>query len=73
MQISKPTYISNEDGDRIAVIVPIELWQKLTDADDVDATAELISISGFESAFETANQQVKEGKTKNWRAIANDV
>ena len=55
------------------MIVPIELWQESTDADDVDATAELLSISGFESAFQTANQQVKEGKTKNWRAVAKDV
>ena len=33
---------------RIAVIVPIELWEELTSENDIDATEELLSIAGFE-------------------------
>lgn len=66
-------YISDEQGDRIAVIVPIELWEELTSENDIDATEELLGITGFESAFKKAARQVKEGKTKDWRAIRNDV
>jgi uncharacterized membrane protein YkoI len=39
----------------------------------MDATEELLNISSFESAFEKANQEVKEGKVKDWRLIRNDV
>ncbi|WP_019504414.1 hypothetical protein [Pleurocapsa sp. PCC 7319] len=73
MNIPDLKYISDEKGDRIAVIVPIELWEELTSEDDIDATEELLSIAGFESAFKKANRQVEEGKTKDWRAIRNDV
>lgn len=73
MNIPDLKYISDEQGDRIAVIVPIELWEELTSENDIDATEELLSIAGFESAFTTANRQVKEGKTKDWREIRNDV
>ena len=71
--MSELTYIADEQGERIAVIVPVELWEELTGDDDLDATEELLNISGFESAFETANRQVKEGKTKNWRDLTNNV
>ena len=80
MNIPDLKYISDEQGDaygqlrnRIAVIVPIELWEELTSEVDVDATEELLSIAGFESAFKKANQQVEEGETKDWRAIRDDV
>lgn len=73
MNISNLQYVSDEKGDRVAVIVPIELWEELTSENDIDATEELLSISGFESAFKKANQQIKEGKTKDWRSIRNDV
>ena len=73
MKIPDLKYVSNEKGDRIAVIVPIELWEKLTSENDIEATEELLSIAGFESAFKKANQQIKEGKTKDWRSIRNDV
>ena len=73
MNIPDLKYISDEQGNRIAVIVPIELWEELTSEDDVDATEELLSIAGFKSAFKKANQQVEEGRTKDWRAIRDDV
>ena len=70
MNIPDLKYISDERGDRIAVIVPIELWEELTSENDIDATEELLSIAGFESAFKKAERQVKEGKTKDWRTIS---
>ncbi len=73
MNIPDLKYISDEKGDRIAVIVPIELWEELTSENDVDATEDLLSIAGFESAFKKANRQVKKGKTKDWRMIRGDV
>ncbi|MEM7594834.1 MAG: hypothetical protein AAF383_25615 [Cyanobacteria bacterium P01_A01_bin.83] len=65
--------MSDEKGDRIAVIVPIELWEELTGENEIDATEELLSIAGFESAFKKANRQIEERKTKDWRSIRNDV
>ena len=38
-----------------------------------DPTEELLKISGFESAFEKAGQQVIDGKVKDWRLIRDDV
>lgn len=73
MNIPDLKYISDEQGDRIAVIVPIELWEELISENNIDATEELLSIAGFESAFKKADRQVKEGKTKDWRSIRNDV
>ena len=73
MKIPDLKYVSDEKGDRIAVIVPIELWEELTGENDIDATEELLSIAGFESAFKKANRQIEEGKTKDWRSIRNDV
>ena len=43
-QVSRPPLGRN----RVAVIVPIELWEELTSENDTDATEELLSISGFE-------------------------
>ena len=62
MNIPDLKYISDEQGDRIAVIVPIELWEELTSEHDIDATEELLSIAGFESAFKKANRQVEKGR-----------
>ena len=73
MNIRNLQYVSDEKGDRIAVIVPIELWEELTSENNIDATKELLSIAGFESAFKKANRQVEAGKTKNWRSIRSDV
>lgn len=73
MNITDLQYVSDEKGDRIAVIVPIELWEELTSENEIDATEELLSIDGFESAFKKANRQVESGKTKDWRSIRNDV
>ena len=73
MNIRNLQYVSDEKGDRIAVIVPIELWEELTSENDIDATEELLNIAGFESAFKKANRQIEEEKTKNWRSIRSDV
>ena len=40
----------------LAVIFPIELWEELTSENEIDATEELLSIAGFESAFIKANR-----------------
>jgi hypothetical protein len=45
----------------------------LLDDENEDATEELLKISGFESAFEKARQQVIDGKVKDWRMIRDDV
>ena len=50
-----------------------EFLRDLLNDENEDATEELLKISGFESAFEQAKQQVKEGKVKNWRMIRDDV
>ena len=34
MKSSNIQYVSDEKGDRIAVIVPIEIWEKLTGEDE---------------------------------------
>lgn len=34
MNISDIKYVSDEKGDRIAVIVPIEVWEELTSEDE---------------------------------------
>lgn len=73
MNIPDLKYISDEQGERIAVIVPIELWEELTSGNETDATEELLSIAGFESAFKKANRQIKEGKSKDWQTIRDDV
>ena len=73
MNISNLQYVSDEKGDRVAVIVPIEIWEELTSENEIDATEELLSIADFESAFKKGNRQVEEGKTKDWRSIRNDV
>ena len=73
MNIRNLQYVSDEKGDRIAVIVPIELWEELTSENEIDVTEELLSIAGFESAFKKANRQIESGKTKDWRSIRNDV
>ena len=39
----------------------------------IDATEELLNISGFESAFQKASQEIKEGKVKDWRMFRNDI
>ena len=45
----------------------------LLNDENEDATEELLKISGFESAFEKAKQQIKDGKVKDWRLIRDDV
>ncbi len=55
------------------LILVADFCQDLEAEENLDATEELLSIEGFESAFEKANQEVKKGKVKNWREIKKDV
>jgi Rps23 Pro-64 3,4-dihydroxylase Tpa1-like proline 4-hydroxylase len=55
------------------LIVIAEFLHDLLNDENEDATEELLKISGFESAFKQAKQQVKEGKVKDWRMIRDDV
>jgi hypothetical protein len=55
------------------LIVIAEFLRDLLNDENEDATEELLKISGFESAFEQAKQQVEEGKVKDWRMIRDDV
>ncbi len=64
-------YIDQLSPDKLILVM--DFLEDLQEDDDVDATEELLNIPGFESAFEKANQQVKEGKTKDWRMIRDDV
>lgn len=50
-----------------------EFLEDLEEEDNLDATEELLSVRGFKFAFERANQQIKKGKTKNWRKIRDDL
>ena len=72
------TQIRNEVKNYIDKLSPEKLelvreFLKDLQEEEIDATEELLNISGFESAFEKANRQVKEGKVRNWREIRNDV
>ena len=55
------------------LIVIAEFLRDLLNDENEDATEELLKISGFESAFEKAKQQIKDGKVKDWRLIRDDV
>ena len=55
------------------LIVIAGFLHDLLDDENEDATEELLKISGFESAFEKAKQQIKDGKVKDWRLIRDDV
>ena len=50
-----------------------KIIKKLPKEENTEVTKELLNISGFESAFERANQQVMEGKVRDWREIRDDV
>jgi hypothetical protein len=64
-------YIDQLSPDKLILV--IDFLKDLQEEDDVEATEELLNISGFESAFKKANQQVIDGKTKDWRVIRDDV
>lgn len=61
-----------QDIDKLSpekLIVIAGFLSDLLNEENEDATDELLKIAGFESAFKKANQQVKEGKIKDWRMI----
>ena len=64
-------YIDKLSSDKLILVV--EFLKDLQEENDIDATEELLNINGFESAFKKADRQVKEGKTKDWRMIRDDV
>ena len=64
-------YIDQLTADKLILV--IDFLKDLQEEDDVEATEELLNIPGFESAFKKANQQVKNGKTKDWHIIRDDV
>ncbi|MEM6611321.1 MAG: hypothetical protein AAF652_03530 [Cyanobacteria bacterium P01_C01_bin.72] len=64
-------YIDQLSPDKLILV--IDFLKDLQEEDDVDATEELLNIPGFESAFKKAKQQVKNGKTKDWPMIRDDV
>ena len=51
--------MSDEKGDRFAVIVPIELWKELTSKNDLDSTAVIVPIEVWEELTEN-NLDAKE-------------
>lgn len=60
-------YIDKLSPEKLEIVK--EFFKDLEDNENIDATEELLNIPGFESTFQKANQQVKEGKTKDWRKI----
>ncbi len=64
-------YIDQLTPDKLILV--IDFLKDLQEEDDVEATEELLNIPGFESAFKKANQQVKNGETKDWHIIRDDV
>lgn len=55
-------------------LIAVEDFLKQLEEDEaVDATEELLNISGFESAFAKANREIKEGKVREWHEIRDDV
>jgi PHD/YefM family antitoxin component YafN of YafNO toxin-antitoxin module len=56
MNITDVQYVSDAQGKNVAVIVPIELWQKLTTRDDTDY---LLSSEAMKERLLTAkNRQI---------------
>ncbi|MEL6438122.1 MAG: hypothetical protein AAFQ80_02530 [Cyanobacteria bacterium J06621_8] len=64
-------YIDQLSPDKLILV--IDFLKDLQEEDEVEATEELLNIHGFKSAFKKANQQVKDGKTQDWRMIRGDV
>lgn len=64
-------YIDKLSPEKLTLVA--DFLQNLDTKEAMDATEELINIPDFKSAFEKANQEIKEGKVKNWRDIRNDV
>ncbi|MBF2057949.1 MAG: hypothetical protein IGQ45_12210 [Cyanobacterium sp. T60_A2020_053] len=64
-------YIDKLSPEKLTIVA--DFFQNLDSQEAVDATEELINIPDFKSTFEKANQEIKEGKVKNWCHIRNDV
>jgi len=55
MNIADVQYVSDAQGNSVAVIVPIELWQKLTTRDDTDY---LLSSEAMKERLLTAKNRL---------------
>lgn len=64
-------YIDKLSPEKLEIVR--EFLKDLEDDENIDATEELLNIPGFESAMRRANQQIKEGKVRDWREIRDDV
>ncbi|MBN1936470.1 MAG: hypothetical protein JW934_17540 [Anaerolineae bacterium] len=53
--------------------VAIDFLAYLQEREENEATAELLSIPGFEAVFERAAGQVERGETIRWRDVRRDV
>ncbi|MGI0482239.1 hypothetical protein ACN4EE_15830 [Geminocystis sp. CENA526] len=64
-------YIDKLSPEKLTIVA--DFVQNLDSQETMDATEELINIPNFKSAFEKANQEIKEGEVKHWRDIRNDI
>lgn len=53
--------------------VAIDFLAYLQEREENEATAELLSIPGFEAAFERAAGQAERGEVVRWRDVRRDV
>ncbi len=55
------------------VRVAVEFLDYLDSAASRDATAELLRVPGLLEDVESASKLIKNGRTKDWRKVRNDV
>lgn len=69
-----PQYIINEEGEKTAVILPLDEFQQLiADLESEEATRELLEIPGLLAEIEQARKEIEEGKVTEWRYLRKDV
>ncbi|AFZ47945.1 hypothetical protein Cyast_1992 [Cyanobacterium stanieri PCC 7202] len=62
-------YIDKLSPEQLTLVA--NFFEDLEAEEKIDATEELLNIPEFESIFEKANQEIKEGKVRNWKEIRN--
>lgn len=69
-----PQYIINEEGEKTAVVLPLDEFQQLiADLESEEATRELLEIPGLLAEIEQARKEIEEGKVTEWRYLRKDV
>jgi len=69
-----PQYIINEEGEKTAVVLPLDEFQQLiADLESEEATRELLEIPGLLAEIEQARKEIEEGKVPEWRYLRKDV